>query len=518
MQAVRRPSRAEQAASQPGGASAAKYSSPYRADDLGLSFYTTAPSVEVSIREFEEITCGRLKLLHTFDRLCGYQISLAQVSDAIGSKIKPELQKSDINLSLAYPSGPAQEAVYPSVRADFLRRDALSHFILRLAFCKTRESREWFVRQEQRLFVIRFEDLNPEAREKFLVTSGIECTRFKGTEEELKELQNTTSGAKIWGDAQSGSRKFDMDRVFYELPFNVLQPGLIASRRVVLRKGKAFIPSSALKLILANRFKEQLAVAMDVALNGLPTALADPRVGGFIRLIQEQGMQLLLTPKASSEDIGEALSFANFEDIFERSFPPCMRRLVEKTREQKKRLKHAGKMQLRPFLKACGFSLEESLRWWKQEFCRDPEVDAVIFDKDYTYDIEHTYGRKGHLQGQNAFGCPKIINFPPEAAGQCHGCPFKSLDGNALKQQLFQWRIPEANANEIFQLVKNGNHYQLACIEYFKGRHPGHEGDGVGNNPKDFFNESCRFYTSKKDKEAADSPAKSPAKAAVAGK
>merc|ERR1712070_1307068 len=143
---------------------------------------------------------------------------------------------------------------------------------------------------------------------------------------------------------------------------------------------------------------------LDVAFNGLPAALADPRVGGFLRMLQDHGMQMLVVPKvAVSEDAGEKLTLENFEELLVRSFPPCMRRVVERQREAKKHLKHAGRLQLRPFLKECGFTFEDSMTWWRQELTRDPTVD---FDKNYTYDVEHTYGMKGHHQGGHCFGCP----------------------------------------------------------------------------------------------------------------
>merc|ERR1740138_21040 len=148
-------------------------------------------------------------------------------------------------------------------------------------------------------------------------------------------------------------------------------------------------------------------------------------------------MQLMVAPKSSSdEDVGEKLSLANFEELLTRSMPPCMRRLVEKQRETKKHLKHAGRLQLRPFLKDCGFTFEESVQWWKQELCKDPEIDATSYEKNYVYDTEHAYGKKGHFQGQNSFGCPKIMSFPSESGAQCHGCPFKEMELPLLKQTL----------------------------------------------------------------------------------
>jgi DNA primase large subunit len=467
----------------------------FASDDLGLSLYTVPPDVIVSVHEFEDYTKERLKVLHAIDRLCGYDYRLEQISE-----LRPKLAKdiSENRLSLGYPAGKSRD-VFLAEKADFMRRDSISHYALRIAFCKTRDAREWCVRQEQRLFMLRFEALNAEAREAYLELAGVKCTRFQQQPGiTLDQLQKMTAGAKIWSKEAGGRPTYEQQ--FYEMPFQDVTPSLIASRKVVLKAGKAFVPAGAMKLILSKRFKDLLTASLDVAFQGLPLALADARVGGFLRDVQEYGMQLMVAKKPSSdEDIGEKLTLGNFEELLTRSFPPCMRRTVEKQRDMKKHLKHAGRLQLRPFLKDCGFTFEESLRWWKQELCRDPTVDPASVEKNYTYDVEHAYGKKGHLQGQNTFGCPKMLQFPGESVGQVHGCCFKQLDPPALRQQLHRWKVGDTHLVEIEKLITQGKHYQLACIEYFKALHPGSEGDGVGNAPRDYFKESCRYHIKKKE-------------------
>jgi len=477
---------------------------PYATDNLGLSMYQTPPDVEVSVREFEEFTRDRLKVLHVFDRLCTYETRLESMG-ALLPKVKKEL--IDSHLALEYPSGLDADS-FEARKNEFTRRDSVSHFVMRLAFCKTHDAREWFVRNEQRLFVLRYELLRPEAQEAFVAASGIKCRKMDISTLEgkmkLQELQNTTPSAKIWAE---GASKPQWDNNFYTMPFFELDPRMVASRRVIVEGGMGYVPGNALKMILAKRFKDALYASMEQAFQGMSASLADPRIGGFIRDLQDYGMQLLVAPKtANTEDVGAKLSLENFEEMLLRSFPPCMRRTVEKQRETKKHLKHAGRLQLRPFLKECGFTIDESIKWWKQELCRDPTIDAASYEKNYTYDTEHTYGKKGHLQGQNAFGCPKVINFPAEAAGQCHGCVFKNLEGPALKQQMHKWKVPDRHVLEMEKLVSNGKHYQLACIEYFAAMHPESEGNGVGNAPHDFFRESCRYHTKKMEKELGNTP------------
>eukprot|EP00490_Sorites_sp_Unknown_P028119 CAMPEP_0114695632 /NCGR_PEP_ID=MMETSP0191-20121206/71572_1 /TAXON_ID=126664 /ORGANISM="Sorites sp." /LENGTH=131 /DNA_ID=CAMNT_0001992109 /DNA_START=132 /DNA_END=527 /DNA_ORIENTATION=+ len=92
-----------------------------------------------------------------------------------------------------------------------------------------------------------------------------------------------------------------------------------------------------------------------------------------------------------------------------------------------------------------------------------------------------------------------------KAAGQVHGCFFKQLDPAALQHQLVRWQVPVVAMMEIQRLIKEGKHYQLACIEYFKSIHPQSDGEGVGNSPMDFFRTSCRYH---KDQAKGGSPIK----------
>lgn len=459
------------------------------------------PAVEVSVREFEECSRDRLRLLHVLDRACAYEQKL-DGTDALRAKVMKELVGS--GLLLEYPSG-LDVADFEQRKADFVRRDSVSHFAMRLAFCKTRDAREWFLKQEQRLFMLRFEGLRREAQESYVAQSGLKCRKFDeaaAPNVNFREIQKATPAARIHVGLGKAP---EWDSSFYLMPFYEVSPNLISSRKVVVHGGMAYVPSVALKQILAKKFKDHLAAAMDVAQQGLPAALDEPRIGSFIRDLQEYGMHLLVasTRNSNVEDVGEKLTMANFEELSLRSFPPCMRRLIEKQRETKKHLKHAGRLQLRPFLKDCGFGMEESFAWWKQELCRDATIDATSFEKNYTYDLEHAYGKKGHHQGQNSFGCAKLIGFPAESAGQCHGCTFKSLDMPELRQQMHKWKVPERNMHEMEKLISQGNHYQLACIEYFKAFHDDSEGSRLGNAPADFFRDSCAFHKAKQEKQAA---------------
>jgi DNA primase large subunit len=56
-------------------------------------------------------------------------------------------------------------------------------------------------------------------------------------------------------------------------------------------------------------------------------------------------------------------------------------------------LKHFGRLQYGLFLKGCGLTLEDSLAFWKSEFTK--KVDFEKFERNYAYNIRHSYGKEG---------------------------------------------------------------------------------------------------------------------------
>ncbi len=58
------------------------------------------------------------------------------------------------------------------------------------------------------------------------------------------------------------------------------------------------------------------------------------------------------------------------------SFPLCMRHLHETLRSTH-HLKHGGRMQYGLFIKGIGLSLEHSLKFWREEFTKNMDIDKV---------------------------------------------------------------------------------------------------------------------------------------------
>ncbi|XP_053237118.1 DNA primase large subunit isoform X2 [Podarcis raffonei] len=121
---------------------------------LSLQFYLQPPTENISLIEFESFAVDRLKLLKVVENL---GVSYVKGSDDYNRKLASEIR------ALKFPYKALAEEDY-----DARRKDHISHFILRLAYCQSEELRRWFIQQEMDLFRYRFTQLSGELTKKFL--------------------------------------------------------------------------------------------------------------------------------------------------------------------------------------------------------------------------------------------------------------------------------------------------------------------------------------------------------------
>ena len=123
------------------------------------------------------------------------------------------------------------------------------------------------------------------------------------------------------------------------------------------------------------------------------------------------------------------ISLANIDFLAKQSYPPCMLSLHGALRGNH-HLKHFGRLQYGLFLKGIGLTLEESLHFWKAEFVKGA-IDGDKFDKQYAYNIRHSYGKEGKRADYTPWSCKRVINNKP-GVGEYHGCPFKTFKEETL--------------------------------------------------------------------------------------
>ena len=172
------------------------------------------------------------------------------------------------------------------------------------------------------------------------------------------------------------------------------------------------------------------------------------------------------------------------------------------------KLKHHGRLQYGLFLKGAGMSMEESLIFFQREFTKI--MTSEKFQKEYTYNIRHMYGKEGKRTSYTPYSCTKIIMGTPPNSGDHHGCPYRHYDDGHLSSVLSKLQIgTAAERNQILHLKKS-KHYNLACMKHFEVMHPhaaGVEGiqlQGVGEHPNAWFASSVAYRKAKSGSAAAD--------------
>lgn len=217
-----------------------------------LQLYQTPPANEITLSEFEDIALERLQVLRILEQAT--QKGHKTYTEDWKNCVKTDLRKENLKgyLKLLGFSGSADEPDYQARRADHI-----SHFILRLAFCRSEDLRRWFLSRELELFKLKFSNLNSQGITKFLELNKLDY--YPITEDEKESIKNELM------ESTAGLSSASADMVdFYKVPF--LQVcSLVRSRRVYLQKGFAYIPSSELVVCILTTFRAHLSEALAVS-------------------------------------------------------------------------------------------------------------------------------------------------------------------------------------------------------------------------------------------------------------
>ncbi|XP_037128322.1 DNA primase large subunit [Syngnathus acus] len=439
---------------------------------LPLQFYGQPPLENISLTEFETFAVERLKLLKTVENL---GVSCVKLSEQYIKKLDSEFK----NLNFPYrvdSSGPSEY--------EKRRKDHISHFILRLAYCQTEDLRRWFIQQEVDLMRYRFNDLNPKLKLEFLHKNNLQYDAI--SIEEKRALQDKLVNSSY---GVSGTTVEEQD--FYKVPFQDALD-LVRTRKVYLKAGYVYIPQQDIVTIVLNDFRTGLSKALALTARSLPAVHSDERLQPLLNHLSHS---YLGQDYSIQKNVGK-ISLEQIDSLSGKSFPLCMRQLHQSLRENH-HLRHGGRMQYGLFLKGIGLSLEQALQFWRSEFIRG-KVDADKFDKAYAYSIRHMFGKEGKRTDYTPFSCMKVIMSNPPSQGDHHGCPFRHCDPELLKQKLQSYKVSPNGITQILDLVK-GMHYQLACQKYFELTHNVEDANFSLSHPNQYFVESQKVLVGGKD-------------------
>ncbi|XP_046691816.1 DNA primase large subunit [Silurus meridionalis] len=454
-----------------------------------LQFYCQPPLENISLTEFECFAVDRLKLLKAVENL---GVSYVKVTEQYKKKLHaefsslgfPHREEVDDTSSNKNQAGPTEY--------EKRRKDHISHFILRLAYCQTEDLRRWFIQQEMDLFRYRFNELSPKYKTDFLHKNNLKYDTINADEKNNLKDQLINSSYAV-----SGITILEQD--FYKVPFQDALD-LVRTRKVFLKGGYAYIPHQDIVAIVLNDFRTKLSKALALTARSLPAVQSDERLQPLLNHLSHAYVG---QDYSIQKNIGK-VSLEQIDPLSSKSFPLCMRQLHKSLRENH-HLRHGGRMQYGLFLKGIGITLDQALQFWRSEFIKG-KVDTDKFDKAYAYSIRHMFGKEGKRTDYTPYSCMKVILSNPPSQGDYHGCPFRHSDPELLKQKLQSYKLSPGGIMQILDLVK-GMHYQLACQKYFELTHNIDDAGFSLNHPNQYFMESRKLLGGGKEvKKEAEMP------------
>ena len=255
------------------------------------------------------------------------------------------------------------------------QKDHYSHFILRLAFARSEDLRNRFAKAETILFKHRFESDDGSERAEFIASLGLDWEPVSA-EERLAFAKQLQIGRKQEHETYF---KVDWERV----------SDLVGSRRVFVRGGKAYVPSSEHSSLVVSEFSTRLAKALEMTARALPRLDEDDRLIPVLDHLSQGFAMPEYVPSDAALLSGEPITAASIDGLSVH-FPACMLNL-HKSLQRNKHLKHFGRLQYTLFLKGIGLSVDECLTFWRNSF----NVPEDQFNKQYRYNVRHAYGLEG---------------------------------------------------------------------------------------------------------------------------
>lgn len=381
-----------------------------------LQLYKVPPTENISLHEFESLALDRLTLLRclaTATTLKGLRPFSEEWTEFVLGDLKTQ--------GLKYYARLCEKSSFGTQEVDLQarRKDHIAHFILRLAYCRTEELRRWFISRELELFKMRFMIMKSDAVDQFFKLNNL-CYTYISDEEKNQLMKNLRESTFYQNTQNIENFKFYKVK-FYE----VLD--LIKARKVYLKGGYAYVPHKDFVSVLSAQYRTHLRLSLAVACQHLGEIEQDERLVSLLK-----GLHQSYSGNDFISDTKVVIPIESIDSLSTKSFPLCMRQLHEQLRSAH-HLKHGGRLQYGLFLKGIGVTLEDSLRFWREEFTKIMETDK--FEKQYAYNVRYNYGKEGSKKNYAPFNCLKIINTNV-GPGECHGCPFRHSDFNILKNKL----------------------------------------------------------------------------------
>jgi len=442
-----------------------------------LQLYHAPPLHDISLESFEELAVQRLKVLRAVEKqnLSGRTKLSPEWVEALTTELEKGKLESYIKLADRIKVGSGYKMGEEGLQ-EARRADHVSHFILRLAYCRTEELRRWFVQHETDLFRYRWALLartHQDLLDLSVEQAGL-TYRPIGLEEKLQIKEELRAATPLYGKSVDNT-------AFYGVHWTEAVD-LVRGRRVLVKGGKAFIPAGELQSLVVGVFRARLSHGLVLTCRALPALEDDARLVGLIHSLDKR----YTGEDYSSGGAGRLLP-AEVEPLSHRNFPLCMKSM-QQALTATHHIKYKARLQYGLFLKGIGLSLEDAMKFFRGEFIKKTDVDVDKFEKEYAYGIRYNYGKEGKKKNWQPWDCMRII-METVGPGEHHGCPFRHHEAKTMRQRVESYGISKEDVDTIVKKVEEG-HYQVACGLHYAAVHGRELSTGSVSHPNQWYLES----------------------------
>lgn len=433
-----------------------------------LSFYDIPPLEEITLEEFEMWAIDRLKILIEIES----GTARGKLAREIESSIKPMLMKYlPLNSS-------------GNDMLNERRKDHYSHYILRLVFCRNEELRKKFIKNETLLFKARYNALQPKEQHEFInhyhdklnwkyidkdEKNALFDDLYAATGTVIRTMLMVDGGETISNDQLK--QHIRVKENFIKLPFEKV-PALVAGRQLYLSKGDVYVPSTLQLNLLAVEFQESLNKQLMRTFQAIPRLEEDDRLLPLLNHLANNFSSLQFDSyEADSTQASDIHAGSITTTAITKHYPLCATHL-QRNMLHNSHLKYTGRQQLGLFLKGIGLSVDEALKFWAYQFTKNGSgMTMEKFNKEYKYNIRHSYGLEGGRTNYKPWDCATILSKPKPGKGEYHGCPYRDLSADSLVSNLNEMGISDQlEINTVLEDV-NRREYTVACTRVFELTH-----------------------------------------------
>ena len=242
----------------------------------GIIFYDVPPGCQINLETMETLAVERLRFLRVMEKHAS--LSAQRGSDEWRTNITADLKNQGLEAYVNFQSKSNKKASETILQNR--ARDHFSHFILRLAYCRTEDLRRWFVAQELDAFRWRCGMANDDEISDFMMAFNLKFI-------EVSEEEKTKLASQLLSVLQSqflkGTEDSLIKNTYYRVHFTEALD-LVRRRSVLISDGYCYVPASEMRTLLHFMFKSLLTQNLSLTAKALPNLDEDDRL---IKMLSE---------------------------------------------------------------------------------------------------------------------------------------------------------------------------------------------------------------------------------------